>query len=245
MSTPTRHIAFKDLHNFRDLGGYRAVDGRPVRWGRLYRSDSLGKLASEADLATFAALGVRTVIDLRYGFEIDARGRIPEQTGVDWRHLSIEHRTYDQAALGPEVEAGPYLAERFREVAEDGVVEIRQALELVADPESGPLVFHCASGKDRTGQLAATILALLGVDEADILADFELTNRATAYFRAAHVAHHGSEPRWPGYGTAPAEVLERFLAGLAADYGSVQGYVEQRLGLDAAFVERLRATLLD
>lgn len=245
MVTPTRHIAFEDLCNFRDLGGYRAVDGRQLRWGRLYRSDSLGKLTSEADLAAFAELGVRTVIDLRYGFEIEARGRIPEQTGVDWHHLGIEHRTYDQAALGPEVKAGPYLAERFREVAEDGVVEIRRALELIADPESGPLVFHCASGKDRTGQLAATVLALLGVAEADILADFELTNRATAHLRAAHVSHHGTEPNWPDYGTAPAEVLERFLAGLAADYGSVRGYAEQRLGLDAAFVERLRETLLE
>jgi protein-tyrosine phosphatase len=245
MSTPLRHIAFEDLHNFRDLGGYRAVDGRPLRWGRLYRSDSLGKLARDADLAAFAALGVRTVIDLRHGFEIEARGRVPERTGVTWHHLSIEHRPYDQAALGPEVKAGPYLAERFREVAEDGVVEIRRALEVIADPDAGPLVFHCASGKDRTGQIAATVLALLGVDDADIVADFELTNLATARLRAAHVVHHGSEPRWPDFGAAPGEVMARFLAGLSADYGSVRGYAEQRLGVDEALVGRLRQTLLE
>jgi protein-tyrosine phosphatase len=245
MPTPERHIVFEDLHNFRDLGGYRAVDGRALRWGRLFRSDSLGKLSGEADLAAFAALGVRTVIDLRYDFEIAARGRVPERTGVRWHHLSIEHRTYDQAALGPEVKAGPYLAERFREVAEDGVVEIRQALEVIADPDSGPLVFHCASGKDRTGQLAATVLALLGVDEADIVADFELTNRATAHLLGVYLAHHGSRPRWPDFGTAPAEVMERFLAGLNADYGSLRGYAEQRLGVDETLVARLRETLLE
>ncbi|WP_042433166.1 tyrosine-protein phosphatase [Streptacidiphilus anmyonensis] len=245
MSTPDRHIAFEALHNFRDLGGYRAADGRPLRWGRLYRSDSLGKLTSEADLSAFAALGVRTVIDLRHGFEIEARGRVPERTGVTWHHLSIEHRPYDQATLGPEVKAGPYLAERFREVAEDGVAEIRRALDVIADPDSGPLVFHCASGKDRTGQLAATVLALLGVDEDDIVADFELTHRIRALLRASHVANHGSEPTWPDYGHAPAEVMERFLAGLTADYGSVRGYAEKRLGVDEALVERLRETLLE
>ncbi|WP_042371278.1 tyrosine-protein phosphatase [Streptacidiphilus neutrinimicus] len=245
MSTPNRHITFEALHNFRDLGGYRAADGRPLRWGRLYRSDSLGKLTSEADLSAFAALGVRTVIDLRHGFEIEARGRVPERTGVTWHHLSIEHRPYDQATLGPEVKAGPYLAERFREVAEDGVAEIRQALEVIADQDSGPLVFHCASGKDRTGQLAATVLALLGVDEADIVADFALTDRVRALLRASHVANHGSEPTWPDYGAAPAEVMERFLAAITADYGSVRGYAEQRLGVDDALVGRLRDVLLE
>ena len=30
--------------NFRDLGGYQAVDGRRVRWGKVFRSDNLGRL---------------------------------------------------------------------------------------------------------------------------------------------------------------------------------------------------------
>ncbi|MFE7044579.1 tyrosine-protein phosphatase [Streptomyces atratus] len=44
-----RHIAFERLHNFRDVGGYRGYGGRPVRWGRLYRSESLGKLRGGDD----------------------------------------------------------------------------------------------------------------------------------------------------------------------------------------------------
>ena len=39
------------------------------------------------------------------------------------------------------------------------------------------MVFHCAAGKDRTGLVAALLLAALGVSEADILDDYELTNR--------------------------------------------------------------------
>ncbi|MEZ0069073.1 protein-tyrosine phosphatase [Streptacidiphilus sp. MAP12-20] len=247
MTTPARHVAFDALHNFRDLGGYRSRDGRTVRWGRLFRADSLSKLASESDRAVFEELKIRTVIDLRHGFEIEARGRIPEQAGVVYCHLSIEHRPYDQPGLGPEVEVGPFLAGKYLEIAEDGVVEIRQALEVIADPNAGPVVFHCASGKDRTGQLAATVLALLDVGEAEIVADFALTGLATGRLRAYWIAAHGGgkEPRWPGYGTAPGEVMELFLAGLAARYGSVRGYAEQRLGVDAALLARLRATLLE
>ena len=36
-----RRIAFEGPINFRDLGGYTVQGQRHVRWGRLYRSDSL------------------------------------------------------------------------------------------------------------------------------------------------------------------------------------------------------------
>jgi protein-tyrosine phosphatase len=173
-----RHVGFERLRNFRDLGGYRVPDGRTVRWGRLYRSDSLAKLAGE-DLRRFADLGVRTVVDLRYPWEARQHGRVPESTGVDYHNLSIEHRPYDQASPAEDVSPVDYLAPRYAEVAEDGVVELRQVLEVVAAAATAPVVVHCASGKDRTGIVAALVLALLGVSERDIVADFALTGLAT------------------------------------------------------------------
>jgi protein-tyrosine phosphatase len=148
-----RHIRFDRLYNFRDLGGYRAGDGQRVARGRVYRSDSLSKLDGP-DWDRFRALGIRTVIDLRHDWEIEARGRLPYSVEMAYHNLSIEHRPYDQAALGPEVDPARFLADRYAEVAADGVVELRQALELIAFAE-GPIAFHCASGKDRTGLLAA------------------------------------------------------------------------------------------
>src|SRR3954449_11852498 len=117
-----RHVEFQNLHNFRDLGGYRGHAGRTVRWGRLYRSDSLGRLAG-ADVDRFRALGVRTVIDLRYPWEIEAAGRIPHHDGLAWYNLSIEHRPYNQAEIDPDVDPWRFLADRYAEVAHDGVRE--------------------------------------------------------------------------------------------------------------------------
>ncbi|WP_285776650.1 tyrosine-protein phosphatase [Microtetraspora sp. NBRC 13810] len=240
----TRHIRFSRVHNFRDLGGYAADAGLTVRWGRLYRSDSLAKLQG-ADWDRFLALGVRTVIDLRYPWEIAARGRIPESDGLGYHNLSIEHRPYDQEALGADVEPGRYLADRFGEVAHDGTAEIRRALEVVAEGDA-PAVFHCASGKDRTGLLAALILSLLGVSEEDVVADFALTELATAGLVADWSARNeGRAPRWPGYGRAPGEVMRLFLADLTASYGSVRGYTADRLGVDDELVTLLRKQLLE
>ncbi|GAA3378348.1 tyrosine-protein phosphatase [Streptomyces sannanensis] len=237
-------MAFERLHNFRDLGGYRTHDDRTTRPGLLYRSDSLGKL-SGADLDRFLALGIRTVIDLRYPWEIEAKGRVPEYEGLTYHNLSIEHRPYDQEALGPEVPVGRYLADRFDEVAHDGIKELRQTLEVIAADTEAPLVFHCASGKDRTGLVAALILGLVGVSEDDIIADFALTGLATDRLIADWKADHpGRSPRWPGYGQAPAEIMRLFLDGINEQYGSLRGYAEARLDVDDDLVGVLRTRLL-
>lgn len=239
----TRHIEFERLHNFRDLGGYRTQDGSTVVWGALYRADSLGKLAG-TDWERFLELGVRTVIDLRYPWEIEAKGRIPEPERFTYANHSIEHRPYDQAEIDPDTDPWRFLADRFAEVAEDGVAEIRAAIELLAEGP-GPAVFHCTSGKDRTGLIAALVLTLLGVDEEQILADFALTELATARLTADwHTAHPGRTMRWPSYGRAPAEVLSLTLADLATRYGSVDSYLADEVGIGPATAERLRARFL-
>ena len=108
-----RHIRFDGLHNVRDLGGYGTPDGHRVRPGLLFRADSLGKLSvGTPDWDRFLSLGVGTVIDLRHPWEAESRGRIPSHGSFTYHNLSIEHRPYNQAALGPEVDPGPYLAER-------------------------------------------------------------------------------------------------------------------------------------
>jgi protein-tyrosine phosphatase len=246
----TRDIAFDRLHNFRDLGGYAAVDGRTVRWGRLYRSDSLGKLApGSADHQRFLALDVRTVIDLRYPWEVERAGRVPEQPGLEYHNLSIEHRPYDQAAIDPTVDPWRHLADRYAEVIEDGVKEIRQTLHVIAaanGQDSSPLVFHCASGKDRTGLIAALVLTLLGDGEEDDLADFARTELATERLLADYRATYPDRHRiWPGYGRAPAIVMRHVLDDLTAAHGSVHNYATDRLGVDAAMVTAMRERLLE
>ncbi|MGW6267594.1 tyrosine-protein phosphatase [Streptomyces sp. NPDC055060] len=239
-----RHMGFERLHNFRDLGGYRTVEGRTVRWGRLYRSDSLGKLEG-ADWDRFLALRIRTVIDLRYPWEIEAKGRVPEAEGLTYVNLSVEHRPYDQAEIDPGLDPWRYLADRYAEVALDGAEELHQALEVIASG-SDPQVFHCASGKDRTGLLAALVLSLLGVDEDTIAADFALTELATDRLIADWKAAHPDRPlNWPGYGRAPEEIMRLFLADLTATYGSTRDYAVKQLGVDDALIDRLRTHLLD
>lgn len=239
----TRHIEFERLHNFRDLGGYRAADGRTVAWGVLYRADSLSKLR-DGDWTRFLALGVRTVIDLRYPWEIAASGRVPEADRFHYLNLSIEHRPYDQAAIDPGVHPWRYLADRFAEVTEDGTEEIRQVIDEIVHAPT-PVVVYCTSGKDRTGLIAAFVLTLLGVSQDQVLADFALTERATDRLVADwHTAHPGRTMTWPGYGRAPAEIMALVLADLGSRYGSTLDYLRERVKVADRTTALLRARLL-
>jgi protein-tyrosine phosphatase len=239
-----RHIEFARLHNFRDLGGYPAADGRHVAWQRLYRSDSLGAL-SGADWDAFRALGVRTVIDLRHEWEIARKGRVPAYDELSYHHLPIEHQPFDQVSLGPEVDPAEFLAQRYAEVAADGVRELTQVLRTLVDGEY-PVVFHCASGKDRTGVVAALTLTLLGVPEDVVVADFALTERARDRLVADWLAEHpGRTPAWPAFGHTPPEIMRNFLRDLAETYGSVARYCRQHLAVDDELIAALKARYLE
>jgi protein-tyrosine phosphatase len=236
----TGGIEFERLHNFRDLGGHPTAGGALTRRRVFYRSDSLAKLRTVNDIRRFEQLGVRTVVDLRYPREIERTGRVPELDGLRYVNLSIEHRPYDQATLGADLDPWRFLADRYLEMAKDGAREIREVLDVLAAPDAGPAVFHCASGKDRTGLIAMLVLTLVGVPEVSVVKDFTLTELATERLIADWTeAHPDGELTWPTYGRAPEEPMALFLADLKAEYGSVQGYAGTELGVDAGLVEAL------
>ena len=72
-------------------------------------------------------------------------------------------------------------SERMREVyrsivfSENTAVCIRGIIRA-ANAERGAVLFHCATGKDRAGVVAALLLRLLGADDAAIYADYMRTN---------------------------------------------------------------------
>jgi protein-tyrosine phosphatase len=89
-------------------------------------------------------------------------------------------------------------------------------------------------------------LSILGVSEADIATDFALTELATDRLVADwHVANPGRVLRWPSYGRAPAAIIEYFLADLRTAHGSVEAYIEERLGVGDDVIAALRVRLLE
>ncbi|GAA3119968.1 hypothetical protein GCM10020001_045240 [Nonomuraea salmonea] len=177
-----------------------------------------------------------------------SRSRRPDAcrkaTAPHYQNLPIEGRRWELTPYNEEVGIARYLADRYLEITEDGVANLRTALETVAAADNAPVVVHCAAGKDRTGVLTALVLSLVGVDEDDIVADYALTGRATERFIADWRRRHPDTPLWPGFGLAPAETMRLFLTDLTARHGSIERYVTQVLQLSPDAVAELRAHLL-
>ena len=121
--------------------------------------------------------------------------------------------------------------------------------ELLALPEGQSLLFHCTQGKDRTGVAAMLILSALGVDKETILADYMLTNEYNADLIAGErqsLAVRGiPEDKMNTYLMAmdrvSLETMTNALDWMVENYGSVNGYFEQELGVG----ETERTTLRD
>jgi protein tyrosine/serine phosphatase len=239
-----RWWSFSAVFNFRDLGGHAGMDGRTVRWGRLYRSDSLSRLC-DADREAFTALGIRTVLDLRRPYEVERDGVCPQWTGTAWHHVHPEHPEWDPALFDETAGTARFLADRYHELAEVGADGLARALGVIADADAAPTVVHCLAGKDRTGVVCALTLALLGVSDVDIAADYTLTQESAAKFRAWLAA---TQPRVAAqmpafYLETPPEAMLLFLTELRERHGGVEEYVT-RAGLRRAQIAALRAHLL-
>ena len=62
---PGTQLPFEGGHNFRELGGYEADEGKHIKWGQIYRGIPTWKLTSEADRKLLDSLGLRLILDLR------------------------------------------------------------------------------------------------------------------------------------------------------------------------------------
>ncbi len=209
---------FTSLDNFRDVGGAGTVDGRHVRIGRLFRSDTLTKLSADDERA-FERLGIRTVIDLRRPTEVEEFGRIADAVDRRYINISPQHRLWDGTPYD-EV-AGPYrfLADRYHELTHEGATDIGEVIATLAEATSEPTLVHCFAGKDRTGVVIALTLAILGVGADAIADDYALSNDWAERF----VDTNGELARHWIF--APREAMTVFLAELVEAYGSVEGYL--------------------
>ncbi len=246
-----RLIPLRAVHNFRDLGGYPAADGRTTAWRTLYRADGLHRLDGE-DLDAVRALGIRTVIDLRTVAELEERGRFPVHAHpVDFHHLPIIDVVWgpDEApGTDHEHEIVEFMAGKYLEMFAMGEAHLATALRVLTRPDALPAVFHCAAGKDRTGILAAVILALLGVPDEVIAHDYALSRgameRMVAWFRV----------QYPDMAAQMADTPAAFLAAHPAtmlgvlglvrwEHGSMEEYVRS-IGVDDGVIGALRERLL-
>ncbi|MEU3313507.1 tyrosine-protein phosphatase [Streptomyces sp. NPDC006662] len=250
--------------NLRDLGGTPLPGGRTVRSGLLFRAGALDRLDLDTD-PVMAALGLRTVIDLRSDAErADHPDRIPDGVRLLVRDVladKISESRMPAAAQLKDLLADPVVAEEhlgdgkahalfgsvYRSFVSTGSAHAayRTLLTEAADPQAGPLLFHCTAGKDRTGWGATVLLSLLGADDGTLMAEYLSVNPAVKAAFAPMIEGFTAAGGDPDIALALIGVFPSYLeAGLDELYlrfGSMERYVREGLKVPDETVEALRA----
>lgn len=255
-----RRVRFDRLANFRDLGGYRNSAGQQVKWGLLYRSDSL-KAASSRDLRALQRLPLVEIIDLRSEMEQQmAPDRLPDIPGMRFlalpimdanSRLTVEARERIVARRYDDVHPDELLNEAYAAFVRQFTPQYQVFFRELLAAQGRPILWHCTAGKDRTGFAAALLLRILQVPMTTILQDYMLTQiywqrslwKTALYLtlirgrRAVRLVRELSG--------AKEEYLQTAFATIDQDYGSFDAYVHSGLGLTEAEIQTLRQRYLE
>ena len=230
--TSSRLHRFDAVENFRDYGDYATGAGRRIRGGVLFRAGHQAR-ASEADVARLGALNLATVVDLR---RVSERRAQPSITFLKTSPLTEEG-------------GRAFMMRTYRRLPfEDAHVDLFRRYFHALGESDGPVLIHCAAGKDRTGLLAALTHHLLGVGHDEMMEDYLLTNHAVDLDGRAPAVAKQLET-WTGRPASHAAVvaflgveaayLDAAIAAMVEAHGSIDGYLERALGVDAALRDRI------
>jgi len=255
----TRHIAFDAIENFRDFGDYAAGPKRLKR-GLLYRSASQAN-ATDADLERLAALGIGVIVDLRRANEREhqpsrrwagfAAQVIDNDIGQD---TTDEWHTFVTTSDLTPASFRAYMMDYYNQAPyQRRHIDLYSRYFKALAEADGPILVHCAAGKDRTGIICALTHHVAGVHADDIRDDYLLTNdperqaQRLPIVRKSILDATGREADDEALHVAmrvEAEYLDAAFAVMTQTSGSIDGYLEDVLGLDAALRARLHDRLL-
>jgi protein-tyrosine phosphatase len=257
MQTATRErvLPMTGGHNFRDIGGYPAANGRSTAWGLVYRSGTMAEL-DDGDRALIEKLGLRVICDFRSSKERERRPSLlpPEADFEVWSHdydnsnADLVNALADPGATSAEARA--MMTQLYRDIAYEQRTGYRELFERLASG-SLPILFHCAAGKDRTGAAAALLLDMLGVPREIVVEDYVLTDRF--FERGCELVRN--DPWVQRLGTVDQEIwapvmradpayIATLFETIEARHGSSEGYVRDELGLGDTAIAAIRERLL-
>lgn len=250
--------------NFRELGGYKTLSGKKVKMHKLLRTGNLADL-SPFDLAFLKDYGVKKIIDFRSQAEVDKQpDRVPEGADYEFNPVFSEDLTNSSKSIND-------LEAQSREDADFGFDHMLYAYEdmiesdsakkayrkffdelLANDQDDEALIFHCTAGKDRTGFGALLVLTALGVPLQTIKKDYLLTNITTKDFIDGMVERERKQGKNENtlqsirdIQSVHPEYIDHAIKVMTDDYGSINNYLREVIGLSGADIMKLRQIYLE
>lgn len=189
--TEPRYLRWNACYNVRDLGGLATAGGGWTRPGAFVRADSVGRLTEEGR-AALEAYGIRTIIDLRFGVEVrDDPSPFADHATIVSHNLPLNPNDVAvvRSLAAQRDSAMPYAATVNAAYLATHQPQIAAIMRAIARAPEGGVLFHCHAGRDRTGLIAALLLAIAGVPAAAITEDYAISFATVAETMEVTLAH--------------------------------------------------------
>lgn len=242
----SQRLTIQGDRNFRDLGGIIGENGKKIAHNKLFRSGRLARI-TDADIDTIQNIGIKRIIDLRTKME---RQETPDKEieGVTNLHIPLlegDIGAYIRRIMSKELDAKEFMIEFYGTIDSLKIASWTRIFDLLEKEE--PTLWHCSSGKDRTGMTTTLILASLGVDEKTIIKEFMISNY---YLEETHNRTLANFEKSNGLEMkdliSPLMILEEiyittFLNSIKKEYGSINNFLKV-LGVD---FKKMKANYLE
>lgn len=212
--------------NGRELGAFTGLGGQRVDASRLIRSESLDKVTAAGAQTLASKYHVDLVIDLRTPTQVAAKPdvAIPGAKDVDISMFGADGNYSDDTAMYHDLVDKGYVDASDRGPM---ISAYAQVLQILATHTSGTVLVHCSHGMDRTGTVVDLLDRVLGVDSADILHDYLLSNTQLGVTWAT-----------------PALLQGTFEGDIATKYAGMDSYLSKTIGVTPAEAAALRSRFL-
>ena len=255
-------LALTGAPNTRELGGYVTRSGQRVRTHALLRADNLAEL-SLADQRKLVAYGVTVVVDTRSHAEwVTAPDKVPQSIQVC--HVPIFNNDETESTQTIQ-RLNRYYADDPRNgyrrmlrvyrrlvLSEQPRQAYKRFFELLATRGAGTtILYHCTSGKDRTGMCTLLLLGVLGVPIAQIKQDYLASNLVClpTVVRRIHEArrHHMNQNFQSSIldlSTVSGDYFDQALTLIDGEFGGIKAYLVDYIGLSEAVIHQLQRRYL-
>jgi protein-tyrosine phosphatase len=264
--SPGTSLGIASLPNLRELGGYKTSDSSSIRRAVLYRSSQLYHI-STGDMQKLTALKWKNDFDLRTlqerttkpdelpsgvnNVSLDMLADASEENWVKLGDLLNDPKRVSTVVGGGTAEAVTTMKQIYCDMVTlpSSKTALKQLYTKLSKSGSTPAVFHCSSGKDRTGWATAALLSILGIPKETIIKDFVRSNDYILPMNQKVIddfVKAGGEPGIPpAIIGVKAEYLEAAFKEVQRVYGSMDRYFSEGLGIDAAAQKALRDNFLE
>lgn len=242
----------KNCNNFRELGGYPTLDGRVVMKDKLFRSGNLSSLNNK-DWAYFQSLNIKDIVDFR-SHEEKEEHPYPLNAYYNY-HDCVALHTKDglenfyffmlinqHSSKEDVLNASKFVREGYKLLPFHNEA-FAKVFQLMLTSDDG-ILFHCSSGKDRTGVMAALILKLLNVDEQIIMQDYLISNEKVRNQTIAHCEELGFTGEVKDAliycCSVHEELLKSSFTEILNKYKDWNEYFRQEFGLNDEKIQMLR-----